>query len=481
MSSDDGREYVQALSRLIETCASTYPGSAARDAAARDVENRSRRRPLALELDGDLLRIGGDDAVPFEAPGTEALVSAFLAHAIGRMSIRQLTPARDFLEMARLLSVRPSDPQGGHAIEREVSDARLWNVEFIGLASLDSKPVTALLPAEMLLSLRDGADYAHAEAALAKLATRGEEALAEGDARTVAAVLVAMSTFEQESHHDNLRHTAELAMKRLISPMALRLTAQLIPSARRRESLIAVLSQAGEDGAEALFAHLVASQDMHERRAYFDAMVALGSGISMLMQALDDEQWYVARNAAELLGEMRVDGVEGSLALMLKSPEEPRRIAAASALARLRTPDALAALHEAVNDPSAQVRYFASSATIARIEGSSARQLGVALDADGDPDMKLQIISALGRLGTPDAVQKLIKTLLSPQGGRGSADMSSEFRCASIEAVADARGGAALSVIAQFRRDRDPRVAETATRIYARLASESRTTNRATA
>ena len=299
MSSDDGREYVQALSRLIETCASTYPGSAARDAAARDVENRSRRRPLALELDGDLLRIGGDDAVPFDAPGTEALVSAFLAHAIGRMSIRQLTPARDFLEMARLLSVRPSDPQGGHAIEREVSDARLWNVEFIGLASLDSKPVTALLPAEMLLSLRDGADYAHAEAALAKLATRGEEALAEGDARVVAAVLVAMSTFEQESHHDNLRHTAELAMKRLISPMALRLTAQLIPSARRRESLIAVLSQAGEDGAEALFAHLVASQDMHERRAYFDAMVALGSGISMLMQALDDEQWYVARNAAE--------------------------------------------------------------------------------------------------------------------------------------------------------------------------------------
>ena len=213
---------------------------------------------------------------------------------------------------------------------------------------------------------------------------------------------------------------------------------------------------------------------MHERRAYFDAMVSLGAGVSVLMQALDDEQWYVARNAAELLGEMRIEGVEGSLAIMLKSPEERRRIAAASALARLRTPDALAALHEAVDDPSAQVRYFASSATIARIEGSSARQLGVALDADGDPEMKLQIISALGRLGTPDAVQKLIKTLLSPATARGPAEMSSEFRCASIEAVASARGAAALSVLAQFKRDRDPRVAETAQRICTRLANEPR-------
>lgn len=474
MSSDDGKEYVLALSRLIETCRTSYPGAASRDAAAREVENRSRRRALALELDGDLLRIGREDTLSFETPGVEALLSAFLGHAIVRLTIRQLTPVRDLVEMAHMMATPPVNADGGRAIEREAAHLRLWNVEFVGSASLDDQPVTASIPPEMLVSLRDGADYAHAEAALAKLATRGEEAIAAGDARFVAGVLVAMSTFERESHHDNLRHTCELAMKRLISPMALRLTAQLIPSARRRESLIAVLAEAGDDGAEALFAHLCASQDMHERRAYFDAMVALGAGVSVLMQALDDEQWYVARNAAELLGEMRVEGVEGALAVMLKSPEERRRVAAASALARLRTPDALAALHEAVNDPSPQVRYFASSATIARIEGSSARQLGVALDADGDPEMKLQIISALGRLGTPDAVQKLIKTLLSPATVRAAAEMSSEFRCASIEAVASARGAAAMSVLAQFKRDRDPRVAETATRICARLANEPR-------
>ena len=168
MSSEEGREFVEAPTRLLETCATTYPGCAARDTTAREVENRSRRRPLALELDGDLLRIDGDDGIPLNTRGSEALVSALLAHAIVRMSIRQLTPARDFVEMARLLSVRPSDPQGGRVLERAAADARLWNVEFVGIASLDDKPGTAERPAEELLSLSVDADFGHVEAGLAK-------------------------------------------------------------------------------------------------------------------------------------------------------------------------------------------------------------------------------------------------------------------------------------------------------------------------
>jgi HEAT repeat protein len=116
------------------------------------------------------------------------------------------------------------------------------------------------------------------------------------------------------------------------------------------------------------------------------------------------------------------------------------------------------------------VRYYANSALLARMEGSSARQLGEALDQNADGEMKLQIIAALGRLGTPDAIQKLIKQLTSTQPGKGAIDMSSEFRCASIEAVANARGAAALSIISQFRKDKDPQVRDTAQRLYYKLA-----------
>jgi HEAT repeat protein len=117
------------------------------------------------------------------------------------------------------------------------------------------------------------------------------------------------------------------------------------------------------------------------------------------------------------------------------------------------------------------VRYFANSSLIARIEGASARQLTAALEQDGDPEMKLQIISALGRLGTADAVQKLIKSLVSGPSRRDPAHMTSEYRCASIEAVAKARGVKAFTLISQFRSDRDERVRATAQRVCERLAS----------
>ncbi|MEP7382709.1 MAG: HEAT repeat domain-containing protein [Gemmatimonadota bacterium] len=416
------------------------------------------------------MRVDGGELIPFELQGSEALVTALLRHQVGRLALRQLTPARDLLELSCLLTSPANDPQGGLTIEEAAASARLWNIELVALASLDSAPVTSSLPQELLLSLRDGAEYATAESALAKLATRGEQALTEGDARTVGAVLVAMDAFERQSLHDDLRHTCELAMKRLLSPMALKLTAQLLPAARQRFSLLAVLGRMEDEGAAALFAHLVASQSMNERRTYFDAIVELHAGVPMLVAALEDPQWYVARNAAELLGAMRIEGTEAALVPMLRNADERRRAAAASALARLRTPDALAALHGATSDPSPQVRYFAQSALIARIEGASARQLGEALDQNADGEMKLQIIAALGRLGTPDAIQKLIKQLTSTAPGRGMVDMTSEFRCASIEAVAKARGRAALSIISQFRRDRDPQVRDTAQRIYVRLA-----------
>ena len=470
MAGTDSIEYAQSLARLFEVFESTATGAAPREAAAREVENRSRRRSISFEIDGSVLRLDSDEALSFDEEGIESLVTALLKHQVGRISIRQLTPARDLMEVATLLTATTLDPEGGLAAEEAAASMRLWNVEIVGTASLDDHPVDAGLPRELLAALHDDAEEAAAEAALRSLAASAEQALESGDARTVGGVLVALDAFERFSLHDNLRDACADAIKRLLSPMALKLTAQLLPSARRRTSLLSVLSRSEDAGAEALFTHLVASQSMHERRSFFDALIELRAGIPMLVAALDDPQWYVARNAAELLGEMRVEGAERQLMRMLRSKDERRRVAAASALARLRTPDALAALNSSGSDVSPQVRYFAKSALMARMDGATARVLGEALEQHGDGDVKLQIIAALGRLGTPDAVQKLIKQLTSPTPTRGPVDHSSDFRCASLEAVAEARGASALTIVSQFRRDRDPRVRETAERVFARLA-----------
>ena len=72
-------EYAQSLSRLLDVCTTTAPGAPARDAAAREVENLSRRRSIAFEVDGAVLRVDGGAAVPFDTLGTETLVTAVLS------------------------------------------------------------------------------------------------------------------------------------------------------------------------------------------------------------------------------------------------------------------------------------------------------------------------------------------------------------------------------------------------------------------
>ena len=467
---DAGIAFAEYLSHLVEVCAQSPLGSAAREAAAREVEHHARHHALAVELDAEGLRVEGQEPLALDRVEVEPLVSALQFHQVGRLSVRQLTPARELLELGRLLSAPPlEDPRGGAVIEAAVTALRLWNVELVGVAALDAAPLVDALPPEYVAPLRDASDYAHVEGALARLATHAEAAMEAGDARTVGATLVLVDHFERHAREDGRRHAAEVTLRRLLGERALRMAATLVPAARRRGELLHVFRRLPEEGAAALFSALVEAQDMRDRRAYVDALVALHAGVPMLVRALDDVHWFVARNAAELLGEMRVDGVEPSLAAMLRSPEERRRVAAASALARLRTPSALAALNGAVNDESPRVRYFANSALIARIERATAPQLGAALEQEGDPEMKLQIISALGRLGTPDAVQKLIRSLTSPGSGGDPAELTSEFRSAAMEAVAAARGAAALYVIGQFRHDRDPRVRETVRRIFDRL------------
>jgi hypothetical protein len=422
---------------------------------------------MRLELDEAVMFLRGEE-VPMDLMDLAPLVQALRNHKVRRFCIRQFTSAREIRDVAWLLTRPAEESPSGSSIDERVGGLRLWNVEIVGEGSLVEIEEPAVLPPDLVHELRDDAEYAQAEAALAKLATQGEEAIARGDAPTVGAVLVLMTAFERRTKHDDLRHGVDLALKRLHSPMAMRLTAQLLPRARRREPYLQALARSGELGVEALFAHLIASNEMHDRRAYFDAIVELRAGIPMLLETLRHPQWYVARNAAELLGEMRIETAQPALSTMLQAKDERLRAAAASALARIRTPQAMSSLQTALRDESSKVRFFANTALLANSDATAA-QLASVLEREEDTDVQVQIVEALGRLGTPDAVQKLIRALSPTPMGRRSSDPATLLRCAAIEAVAQARGSAALSVIRPLLSDRDLVVRETARRVAEQL------------
>jgi HEAT repeat protein len=211
----------------------------------------------------------------------------------------------------------------------------------------------------------------------------------------------------------------------------------------------------------------MAADSLEVRRVFFDSIVQLRVGIPMLIDALGHPQWFVVRNAAALLGEMEAAEADVALARLLEHGDERVRFAAAAALSRLSTPVATAALQRMIVDTSPSVRLRAASAYAMGGQVKTAAPLSAALDAEMDGDVQLGILAALGRLGTPDAVQKLVKAIVPAAGGQRR---PATYRVAAVEALANARGAAAIPALRELLGDTEPTVRDTAKRLIAAAA-----------
>ena len=99
-----------------------------------------------------------------------------------------------------------------------------------------------------------------------------------------------------------------------------------------------------------------------------------------------------------------------------------------------------------------------------------AARLAVALDQETNEDVALEMLAALGRLGSADAVQRLLRIALpggETMGDRAGVGRDSWQRVAALEALVRARGHAVLPAIEGLMQDSDRNVAAAATRLRA--------------
>src|SRR5205085_5216441 len=134
------------------------------------------------------------------------------------------------------------------------------------------------------------------------------------------------------------------------------------PDETTRKSGLAVLHEAGPAGPQGLVALLASATTIRQRRRCFDALIAVGGAVPALVGALLDPQWYVVRNAAQLLGELRAEEACTALERTLNHADARVRTCAAGALEQIGTPVALAALQLAAGDDSPEVRRIAARA-----------------------------------------------------------------------------------------------------------------------
>ncbi len=296
---------------------------------------------------------------------------------------------------------------------------------------------------------------------LDELVAIADEAGRDARAPTVADVCWGVLERETRSDDSDQKRAFAMTLRRLSKPTLLRLIATLLPRDRdRAEQYTMVLARAGEDGAEALIEQLTSAKSLSDRRVFFDALVTLHAGVPALMHMLGDPRWYVVRNAADLLGELQATEAETPLTDAVRHDDDRVRRAAAAALAKLGTPRAHHALREALRDNSSQVRMQAALGLATLKQSRQATTLARALDSEADEDVQVAILTSLGRVGTPDAVQKLVKA--AEPDGRLFRKKSTAYRVAAVQALVDAKTPEAMAALAGLAADKEREVREIA-------------------
>src|SRR5438309_1250975 len=258
---------------------------------------------------------------------------------------------------------------------------------------------------------------------------------------------------------DARRHYG-VAFKRVYTKAMLERLAHLVSVPKHRSDAVLALQRAGAGGVKVLIDLLVAAPTMAERRVLFDALSQMKEGTGQLVQMLDHRQWFVVRNGAELVGELGLEQAVPALARQLEHPDDRVRKAVALALAKIGSGSAAEPLLHALRDRSPEVRMQVALGIGGLKAGALAMPLVVAMEEEQDEAVERELILALGRIGSPDAVLALIK--VAQPAGRFFGRKPTVLRVAAVEALRLAGTAAAIGTIEGLVDDSDAEVKEAA-------------------
>ena len=263
-----------------------------------------------------------------------------------------------------------------------------------------------------------------------------------------------------------------IALRRIYTKPVLEGLSRLLAAPKHRTAAVGALQRGGAAGVEVLMDVLAAAPTVGERRAVFDALKHMTEGTDQLVHMLDHSAWFVVRNVAELIGELGMEDAVPALGKCLDHPDERVRKAVGLALAKIGTRGAAEPLRRALRDRSQEVRMQVAVGIGGRKSSALAMPLVVAMEEEKDEAVVRELILALGRIGSPDAVQALIKW--AQPSGRFFGRKPSELRVAAVEALRLAATPAALGTLEGLSDDGDREVRDAATRGVAELKRKPR-------
>ncbi len=246
----------------------------------------------------------------------------------------------------------------------------------------------------------------------------------------------------------------DLAVELTSPAVASHLVAKL-GQARREEDrsrLLAVTARLGEEMARALADALGEARDRYQRRAYMDAMIALGPvALEMAARMVEDPRWFVVRNAVAILGELGGEEAVSQVTGTLANGDPRVRKEAVLALARLGGDDARILLLGMLEDSDPEVRAMACRGVGVQKVEKAVRTLLHLLEEDPNEDVQVEALQALGKIGDPGAVPQIEKRAVGGLFTRPTR----EIRVAAYRALAGIGTPHAMGLLEKAEKDSD--------------------------
>lgn len=463
-----------ALARTVEVVRETPEAHDEQKQALRCLVALTALGATVLRPEGGGLTVDGSP-VSTALPGVATLLARLEEHGVAEIGISQNALAKDLLEMVVALAVKA---EGGGAVERtRRSGARTIRVMSVRsdetAAQRRATGVTAAFDAVSIqqsleeAELRDSPLGAALERlnvqpygmdALNRLSEVAAEVatLVQAGRHEIALRAVAAVIYHETNAPEASRASYDIVIRRMLPRDVVEAIGRLAPDQRYAGDVVKVMQFLGIEGTEVLLQLLAAASTTGDGRMYLNALREMRVGLHLAVDMLNHHQWFVARNIADLLGELRVIDAVPALGRALDHPEPKVQRAAAVALAKIGTPAAAVYLRRTLKEGAPALRGIIAGAIGGRASGALAMPLVLAADTEEDPQLLREYFQALGRIGSRDAMNALAKA--AEPGGSLLRRKPAGPRIAAIEGLKLAGGPAAAKILEDLCNDGEKEV-----------------------
>lgn len=402
------------------------------------------------------------EALPSMADSAQFLRRVLQDHGVTALDIASTVTEAELLKLGGILVAPPSTVRG--AILESADAMAIWNVR-LRAEGMPLRPtpkgMSAVAAADRPVAPVAPQNAAPGRAAAAPIAAHVGHDVVEQSVRTAVARGDGNALFTLLAAIDD-PHLFEA----LATPHALQLVVELLLDPLvAHEPVQALLLKAGVPGARAVFEQLIAATELTERRFLYDIAAALPATLAVARQhAVSSPTWFIVRNAAGLLGEMKNQAAIPELTRLLKHADTRVRVAAVVALGQIGGTAAMARLESLLFDTVPEVRSRALSIVFAAPDADPlADRLLLAVQEESTIEYRLEIIAALAHVHTPRARQKLIE--LTTEKSRSLDDL--QIRLAAITSLGAGHRPSADAALKALTKDEHGLIRERAAAVLA--------------